>query len=363
MRQPKAIWLFALLAALALVLAACGVEETAEPAPDDDAEEPDEPDVEEPDEPEEEPAEGFQLGLLPKSTAIPVFDIANEGAEEAAAELGHSITYVGPTDVDVSQQVEWIENLAAQEVAAIMISAIDPDATAPALREASERGIAAVSWDSDVAEDARSVFVSPPDFATIGQILAEMVGEQIDFEGQYAWLSTGPEVFNQATWIDEAEAFMEANPDRFGDMEMVRIAYGQDEDALSYSEAEGLLSAFPDLKGIVAPTTVGVAAAARAVQDADRCGEVAVTGLGTPNEMRAYVNDGCSEAFALWSFHDLGYLTVYATHAVLSGQIEGQPGETFDAGRLGEFEIGEDGVVALPEALVFDASNIDDFDF
>jgi rhamnose transport system substrate-binding protein len=348
MRQWRIAPQIGVFAALALLLVACPADEPAAPPPDVDVDEPD--------------AEG-ELGLLPKSTAIPVFDIANEGAEEAAAELGYTITYVGPTDVDVSQQVEWIESLTAQDVAAIMISAIDPDATAPALREAHERGIATVSWDSDVSEDARSVFVSPPDFPTIGRILAEMIGEQIGFEGQYAWLSTGPEVFNQATWIDEAEAHMEADPDQFGNMEMVRIAYGQDEDALSYSEAEGLLSAFPDLRGIVAPTTVGVAAAARAVQDAGRCGEVAVTGLGTPNEMRAYVQAGCSEAFALWSFHDLGYLTVHATHAVLTGQIQGEPGESFDAGRLGAFEIAEDGVVALPEALVFDASNIDDFDF
>ena len=362
MRHWHRIRLIAGLGVLTLLLAACAADEEVA-APVDEPEPEEEVVDEEPEQPVEEPAAAFEIGLLPKSTAIPVFDIANEGAQEAAAELGYTITYVGPTDVDVSQQVEWIESLTAQGVDAIAISAIDPEATAPALREANAAGIATVSWDSDVAVDARSAFVSPPDFETIGQILAEMIGEQIGFEGQYAWLSTGPEVFNQSRWIEEAEAYIEANPDRFGDMEMVRIAFGQDEDALSYSEAEGLMSAFPDLKGIVAPTTVGVAAAGRAVQDAGRCGEIAVTGLGTPNEMRAYVNDGCSEAFALWSFQDLGYLTVYATHAVLTGEITGEPGETFEAGRLGTFEVTEGGVVALTEALVFDESNIDDFDF
>lgn len=350
--------LWVVFAVLALLGAACASEEAPEAEPDTGAQE-----TAAPGEDGDAAGEQLTLGLLPKATGISVFDVANQGAQEAAAELGYSVNYVGPPDVDVAEQVRWIENLTGQGVDAIMISALDPDATAPALREANEAGIVTISWDSDVASDARSVYVSPPDFETIGQILADLMGEQIGFEGQYAWLSTGPEVFNQNQWIEKAEEYMAANPDQFGDMEMARIAYGQDEDALSYSEAEGLLAAFPDLKGIISPTSVGAPAAARAVQDAGKCGEVMVTGLSTPNQMRAYVEDGCVEAFALWSFQDLGYLTVYATHAVLTGEIQGEPGETFDAGRMGEFEIGEDGVVALPEALVFDESNIDEFDF
>jgi rhamnose transport system substrate-binding protein len=350
MKTTKFVRLFALLAALMLAIAACGTENGDTDAADDNGE-------------EAADGEGMTLGFLPKDTGNQVFTVANEGAQDAGEELGHTVEFVGPSQPEVSQQVEWIENLIGQGVDAIMISALDPEATAPALQSAQEQDILTLAWDSDVSEDARSLFISPPSVEAIGEILAEMIGEQTGYEGEYAWLSTGPEVTNQRVWIEAAEEYMENNADQFGDMEMVRIAYGQDEDGLSYSETEGLLAAYPDLAGIVSPTTVGIAAAARAVQDAGMCGDVAVTGLGTPNEMRAFVEDGCSEAFALWDFAELGYLTVYAAHAILTGEIEGEQGETFEAGDLGEREVNEEGIVYVGDPLVFDEDNIDEYDF
>lgn len=125
----------------------------------------------------------------------------------------------------------------------------------------------------------------------------------------------------------------------------------------------GLLRSYPDLDGIVSPTTVGIAAAARYLSGSQYQGEVALTGLGTPNQMRAFVKDGTVEAFALWNPEELGYLAAYAGAALASGQISGAEGETFRAGELGEYTIEADGVVVLGPPTVFDKSNIDEFDF
>jgi rhamnose transport system substrate-binding protein len=149
----------------------------------------------------------------------------------------------------------------------------------------------------------------------------------------------------------------------YADIELVATVYGDDEDEKSYNEAVGLMRTYPDLKGIISPTTVGIAAAARAVQDQERVGEVFVTGLGTPNQMREYVKSGASPAFALWNPSDLGYLAIYALNAIATGEIEGNPGDTFDAGKLGSYTIGDDGTVLLGAPTVFNADNIDDFDF
>ena len=149
----------------------------------------------------------------------------------------------------------------------------------------------------------------------------------------------------------------------YANIELVATVYGDDEDEKSYNEALGLMKTYPELKGIISPTTVGIAASARAVQDQGKIGQVIVTGLGTPNQMREYVKSGASPAFQLWNPVDLGYLAIYALNAIATGQIEGKPGDTFEAGRLGSYTVDENGVVLLGPPFTFNADNIDNFDF
>ena len=124
-----------------------------------------------------------------------------------------------------------------------------------------------------------------------------------------------------------------------------------------------MLQSHPNLKGIISPTTVGIAAAARYVSTSDYKGKVAITGLGTPNQMREYVEDGTVTAFALWNPADLGYLAAYAAKALIEGEITGEEGDTFEAGKLGEYTVDADASVLLGEPFVFNAENIGDFDF
>ena len=139
--------------------------------------------------------------------------------------------------------------------------------------------------------------------------------------------------------------------------------YGDDDDQKSFQEAQGLLAKYPNLKGIISPTTVGVSAAARYLSGSTYKGKVALTGLGTPNQMRQYVKDGTCAAFALWNPADLGYLAAYAGAALASGLITGKEGDTFTAGKLGQYKVGAGGEVLLGDPFTFDKSNIDQFDF
>jgi rhamnose transport system substrate-binding protein len=147
------------------------------------------------------------------------------------------------------------------------------------------------------------------------------------------------------------------------DIELVDTVYGDDDDQKSFDQTAALLQSYPDLKGIVSPTTVGIAAAARYLSTSEFKGQVALTGLGTPNQMREYVADGTVTEFALWNPDDLGYLAVQAAAALVNGDIEGKEGDTFTTERLGEYTVGADGVILLGEPFRFNADNIDDFDF
>jgi rhamnose transport system substrate-binding protein len=143
----------------------------------------------------------------------------------------------------------------------------------------------------------------------------------------------------------------------------VDTVYGNDKDQESFDKTAALLQSHPNLKGIIAPTTVGIAAAARYLSTSKAKGKVALTGLGTPNQMREYVKNGTVKEFALWNPHDLGYLAAYATKSLITGEIKGNEGDKFTAGNLGEYTVGPDKTVVLGDPFKFNKENIDQFDF
>lgn len=299
--------------------------------------------------------------LVPKNLGNPYFDTANKGAQEAAKELGVTVNYTGPATADATQQIQLLNSLIAQKVAGLAISADDSDALVPTGKDAMSAGIPVVTWDSQIAKGGRTVHVNQAVASGIADVQLKMASDLAGGAGKIAILSATSTAPNQNEWIALMKEGLK-KPE-YAKLELVDVVYGDDEDTKSYNEAQGLMKKYPDLKVIIAPTTVGIAASARAVQDANAIGKVFVTGLGTPNQMRDYVKSGASPQFALWNPSDLGYLAIYTTDAIASGKIKGQPGDKFTAGKLGEYTIDPDGVVLLGPPTVFDKNNIDKFDF
>ncbi|MFD6446459.1 rhamnose ABC transporter substrate-binding protein [Promicromonospora sp. NPDC060204] len=300
------------------------------------------------------------ITMLPKNLGNPYFEASTAGAEEAAGELGATVDEVGPDTASPDSQVPFINTAAQQGVSALVISANDPTAIGDALDEARSAGTKVVTFDSDTEPQYRDLFVNQASAEGIADKQLELISDQIGGKGEIAILSASANATNQNAWIKIMEEKLASD---YPDIKLVETAYGDDDDQTSFDKTAALLQSHPDLKGIVSPTTVGIAAAARYVSTSEYKGKVAVTGLGTPNQMREYVDDGTVEAFALWNPTDLGYLATEAAAALVAGDITGEEGDTFEAGRLGEYTVGADGEVLLGEPFVFDKSNIDDFDF
>ncbi|MQA87799.1 MAG: rhamnose ABC transporter substrate-binding protein [Streptosporangiales bacterium] len=304
---------------------------------------------------------GLKIAFLPKQVNNPYFTIADKGGTDAVAEVDGTGKEVGPSDASASSQVSYINTLTQQQQDAIVISANDPNAVVPALKQAMSRGIKVVTYDSDTTPEGRHVFVNQASAEDIGRSQVQLLAKQIGYKGEIAILSATPNATNQNTWIKYMKD--ELSKPEYKDMELVKVAYGNDDDQKSFQETQGLLKSYPNLKGIISPTTVGVAAAARYLSGSPYKGKVKLTGLGTPNQMRKFVKDGTVEAFELWKPGDLGYLAGYTAAALASGQISGAEGEKFNAGRLGERTIGKNGEIILGPPTVFDKDNINDFDF
>jgi rhamnose transport system substrate-binding protein len=354
MKNRSLFFVLAALTILAVLLSACAPAATQPPAATEPPAET-EPAATEP------PAGGKTYVLVPKNLGNPYFDTANTGAQEAAGELGVTVLYQGSATADATEQITLLNSLIAQNVGGLAISANDADALVPTGQAAMEAGIPVVSWDSAIAPEGRVLHINQAEAQGIAEVQIQMASDLAEGEGQIAILSATSTAPNQNAWIELMKAELE-KPEYAG-LELVTTVYGDDQDEKSYNEALGLMTTYPDLEVIIAPTTVGIAASARAVQDQNKVGTVKVTGLGTPNQMREYVKSGASPAFALWNPADLGYLAIYALDALSNGTITGAPGDKFSAGKLGEYTVLDDTTVLLGPPTVFDANNIDDFDF
>jgi rhamnose transport system substrate-binding protein len=304
---------------------------------------------------------GLKISFLPKQVNNPYFTVSDNGGKAAVEEIKGEYKEVGPSDANASSQVSYINTLSQQQTDVIVTAANDPNAICGALQQARSGGAKVVTFDSDTNPQCRDLFVNQATSEGIAQNQVKLISDQIGGAGKIAILSATPNATNQNTWIELMKKEL-AKPE-YSKIELVTTAYGNDDDQKSFTETQGLLRSYPDLKGIISPTTVGVAAAARYLSGSQYKGKVALTGLGTPNQMRQFVKDGTVKQFALWNPADLGYLAAYAGAALASGQITGAEGEKFKAGKLGEYTIGANGVVVLGPPTVFEASNIDQFDF
>ena len=371
--------LLAIVATVGILAAACGGGATPSPsAASQPASQPaaSEPAASEPagsaatgDVVKAEPGQSVKMLLLPKFTGVAVFDQANEGAQEAHKELQNpaELSYTGPDQASSAQggQIEYVTNAPTQGFNALMISNNSGDQIAPAAKAAADGDITVVTWDSPIpSAEGESLFVAQVDFDETGTVMADMALDILgEAGGEFAVLSATPDAANQNAWIAALETALE-DP-KYANLKLVDTVYGDDVSEKSYNQALALVDSHPNLKLIMAPTTVGIAAAAKAMQDEGLCDKIKVSGLGLPAEMSAYVPD-CSPQFALWSFVDLGYVTYYATYLLATGALEGVEGEQFEAGRMGTYTIEKDPTrdaglrIVMGPFTVYDETNVNE---
>ena len=305
---------------------------------------------------------GLKIAFLPKQVNNPYFTTSDTGGKKAVEATGGTYKEVGTSSAtDTAGQVSYVNTLTQQGQNAIVVSAQDPGALCTALKQAMAAKIAVVTYDSDTNPDCRQIFINQASTEAIGRSEVQLLGKELNYTGDIAILSAAQTATNQNTWIKFMQE--ELKDPKYAKMKLVKIAYGNDDAQKSFQETQGLLQSDPNLKGIISPTTVGIKAAAQYLSGSQYKGKVQLVGLGTPNDMRQYVKDGTVQAFELWDPGKLGELAGYAAANLASGTISGAKGETFTAGDLGTFTIGDKGEVLLGDPTVFNAQNIDQFNF
>jgi rhamnose transport system substrate-binding protein len=305
---------------------------------------------------------GLKVFVIPKNLGNSYFTTADSsktgGAIAALDALGESGTETSGTAATPASQIPAIQAAIAKGANALIVSATDPTALCPTLNAAMKRGITVVTYDSD-APTCRDLFVNQASTAEIGTSEVDLMAKEIHDTGEIGIVSAAATATNQNAWI----GYMKQELTKYPKIKLVSIVYGNDDPPTATLVTEGLLEKYPNLKGIISPTTVGILAAAQVVDTPKWKGKVIVTGLGTPDEMKKYVADGVAPEFELWNPANLGYLAAYAAVEFASKKISNAAGQSFAAGKLGRYTVGADHTILLGPPYVFTASNINDFNF
>jgi AI-2 transport system substrate-binding protein len=324
----------------------------------------------------------FKIAFIPKIIGNTFFEVAGARAVEMGKQLGAEVKYDGPAEASVAGQVKFINTFVNMGYDAIVVSALDPNGLNQALKRAIDKGVIVVTWDSDVDPDYRTFYVNQGTPDILGRLLVNMVVNQLGtWHGKLkvAFHYSSPTVTDQNSWVNFAKKIIaEEHPD----WEIVTTQYSDMNFPKAVSVGEQLLKTYPDVNAIICPDSTAFPGQAKAVENLNMIGKVAVVGFTTPSTIRQYIERGTVLQGGLWDCGVQGAAGVYVAYKLLKGEkievgtpfeIQGIPGK-FDVvpnknqgGEMYErpkYEgVKNNGIVLLPERLVFTRYNVQNYNF
>ena len=380
--------ILALVLALAMVfaLAACGGD-TQPPATDapvvDDTPATDAPVV------DDTPAtgsavEGKTVAFIPKVSGNAFFEVANQGAQEFAADWGLSVDYIGSPNATVADQVQCINDAISKGVDAICISTVDAAGVSDALQQAMAAGIAVSTWDSDSKVTDRALMVSQGTPEVLGQMLVDLSIEGLKARGvdpekdpvKYAWHYSQATVTDQNSWQVEGEKIIK---EKYPNWENVQPDnyYSEQDAEKSVTVGEAVLDAHPDIDLVICNDSTALPGQLEAAQKKGLTkDDVTITGFATPNAIKPYCEAGVLHNWGLWDCKVQGALGCYVAAYIAAGN-DVKVGDTIDVPGIGAVEVMpnnclnpddatadvNNGVVLLPERAIFNAETMNNYDF
>jgi rhamnose transport system substrate-binding protein len=260
----------------------------------------------------------YKVAFVPKLQGIPYFEAMNAGGKEAEAALGNvQWLYQGPTQADAAAQADIVRTFIQQKVDTLFIAPNDPDSMAPLIKQGIDAGIKVGTSDTDAPNSERQAMVLMATAEGIGKANTDALMKAMGGKGKFAIVSCGETATNLNQWIDEIKKY---SAEKYPDASIVDVVYAGEDVAKATQMGTDLMNAHPDMTGMVGVCSTAGPGIAQAVANANKIGKVYTVGMGTPNDMKKYLESGAASAGVLWDAKALGYLTAWAGVQMAEGK-------------------------------------------
>jgi len=298
--------------------------------------------------------------INPKSVGSAYWSAVEKGVVQAGEDLDVDVVFNGPSTTDSSQQINMIQDMLTRQVDGIGVSPNDPEAVGPVFETAASQGAKVVTFDSDAENTNREYFVTGTTDEIYGTEFAKMMAEEIDGKGKVAFMVADLAASNQKLKFEAAEKYLNEN---YPDIEIVATVSSDDEQQKAFVNAQNLISAHPDLDGIIGFAGAEPPAAAQAIEQAIsegtiEEGQIKISGFAVPSQVEKYVLNGTIERMVTWDPIKLGYATVYVLDHLANGE---EVTDGMEIPTIGEIQVEGNNILIGYE--VVDKDNVSDFEF
>lgn len=302
----------------------------------------------------------YSYFVNPKSIGPAYWDAAGKGAEKAGVDLGVDVIFNAPTEADSAKQINMINDMLIRKVNGIAVSPNDAKAVGQVFKKAISEGAQVVTWDSDAPETDRSYYLAPATDEQVAEEMVDMIAEQMGDSGQIAFMVAGLGAENQIAKMNAAKAKIERD---YPNIEVVTTVASNDDQQVSFSNAQNLLSTYPELTGIIGFAGGEPPAAAEAVEQAVKAGtleegQITITGIVVPSLAKKYFETGTLEEILIWDPGKLGYASVYVMHELNLGH---EITDGMEIPTVGKIQV--DGANIFIGTLKVNSGNVNEFGF
>jgi ribose transport system substrate-binding protein len=258
----------------------------------------------------------YKITLVVGQNNDPFFVTMAKGASDEAKKLGVTFDWQGPTNYDPSLQIPILDSVLAKKPDFLIESPTDANALVAPLKQFAEAGIPVLNVDTDVSDTSVRIGLITSDNKIGGKLAAQELAKILNNTGKVALLCVPPGITTGA----DRKAGFEAEIKTISGITYVgsQIYNGSDvTDATRVMNA--ILTATPDLSGVVACDGIAGLGAATAIKSAGKAGDVKLVSFDAGPDLVAALKDGTISALMIQRSADIGAMAVDDAVRYLNG--------------------------------------------
>lgn len=305
--------------------------------------------------------ESYTIATVVKDMSDPWCLRHQVGVDEYAAETGHNCYVKGPSKTDSAEQISVLEGLIEQDIDALCVVPIDPEACKPVLSRAREKGIVVITHEAEGFDEC-DYDLEAFNNQEYGEAMMDELAKSMGEEGKYVTMVAFLSSTSHNQWMDAAVA---RQKEAYPNMELIPEERIECEDNMdmAYNKVKEIIKKYPDIKGFIGASSYDPPGAAKAIDELGMTGSMFAVGTGVPSVSGPYLESGSNPCVLCWDPALSGKAMCELAVMILNGEAD-QIQTGLDLGIEGYNNVNVNGTdISGSAVLIIDKENMADYQF